>query len=428
MLNTKNLKISHKIMTDYIPYNCNKSKAYKIEIDEDNNEKDRDEKDKNEINENKINDNEIDDNEIDENKIKENEPDKNVKIDKKDKKKEIIKKDIIYPIGLRNFLYEKNNDSYFNYNNYEMTTGNICYMNSSIQCLFHLEDFTDNITKSAIYKKGDLVRATSSLIEEMKSSKNKNSDLLSVKNIKKAMGKIDERYNDNNEEDANEFISNFLDGLLDEIGNKNNLPEKLNIENESDRDAYNKFYKRFYNAKGNSFLLELFYSILKTQKVCQRCGKVNSIKFNTNNIIELPIYGLAKKGNDIYLNEIIENYLKKNKNISGECKFCSGKIYEKINIYSLPKYLILYFGRTIGNKYINNQIIFPDEYYFNGNTLYQITSVIYHSQLGKKSGHYTASCRCDNDWYYFNDSYVAKEKFRNKHLKPIILIYEKNLK
>lgn len=31
MLNTKNLKISHKIMTDYIPYNCNKSKAYKIE-------------------------------------------------------------------------------------------------------------------------------------------------------------------------------------------------------------------------------------------------------------------------------------------------------------------------------------------------------------------------------------------------------------
>ena len=32
------------------------------------------------------------------------------------------------------------------------------------------------------------------------------------------MGEIDERYKDNNQEDANECISNYLDGLLDEIG------------------------------------------------------------------------------------------------------------------------------------------------------------------------------------------------------------------
>ena len=127
-----------------------------------------------------------------------------------------------------------------------------------------------------------------------------------------------------------------------------------------------------------------------------------------------------------YLNDIIANYLNTNKNITGECKFCRKNISEKIDLYSLPKYLILYFGRTIGNKYISNQINFLDEYNFE-NVPYRITSVIYHSKLGKKFGHYTASCKCDNNvWYYFNDSYVTKEHFRNKsHLKPIILIYEK---
>ena len=45
--------------------------------------------------------------------------------------------------------------------------------------------------------------------------------------------------------------------------------------------------------------------------------------------------------------------------------------------------------------------------------------------MGKNTGHYTASCKCDNDWYHFNDSYVKKEENREKYLKPIILIYER---
>ena len=407
--------------------NCNRKNVNENEIYKNNqngNEQDENEKDENE-------------NEQDEIESNENEQDENEENEKECKKNQIKEKtnsnenDIIYPIGLNNFLYEKNNGYFLGYNSYEMTTGNICYMNSSIQCLFHLKDFTDNITKIASHKKGDLINATSNLIEEMK---NKNSDVLSVKNIKNAMGKIDERYKDNNQEDANEFISNFLDGLLDEIGDKNNLPKPLDIKNELDRAAYDKFYNRFYKIKGNSFLLDLFYSIIKTEKKCKKCKKSNSIKFNTNNIIELPIKSLVKGKNDIYLPEVIANY-KKNENITGECKFCHhGKIYEETNIYSLPKYLILYFGRTVGNKYISNQILFPEKCDFTNNASYRITSVIYHSQLDKKTGHYTASCKCDNNiWYYFNDSYAIKEKekesienFNNKkHLKPIILIYEK---
>ena len=99
---------------------------------------------------------------------------------------------------------------------------------------------------------------------------------------------------------------------------------------------------------------------------------------------------------------------------------------------------MFYFGRTIGNKFINNQIIYPPKIDFSKylkssikNSYYNNTGIIYYSRLGKKAGHYTASCLCDNDdsWYHFNDSVVTKEeKNRNAYQKPIILIYEKKNK
>jgi ubiquitin C-terminal hydrolase len=343
---------------------------------------------------------------------------------------------IINPIGLVNVIFEKKD--YFGYNyNYKMTIGNICYMNSSIQCLLHLKDFTDKIIKASEDKNGALITATAELIKQMKGVDKKKSNVLSVEDIKKSMGKIDDRYNDYNQEDANEFISNYLDGLLNEIGDKNKLPIPLNINDKSDEEAYIKFYNRFYNSKGDSFLLDLFYSILKTQKVCKSCNRVISIKFNAYNLFELPIYELAKIRKDLDFIEIFNNYLAKNHNIDGECKYCGqNNIYEQIFIYSLSKYLIFYFGRTIGNKYVNNQIIYPDEYNFsrflrissNNNCIYKITSVIYYSRLSKKSGHYTASCLCGNSWYHFNDDIVTKEENNeNEYEKPIILIYENNI-
>ena len=135
---------------------------------------------------------------------------------------------------------------------------------------------------------------------------------------------------------------------------------------------------------------------------------------------------LAKSGKDIKFEDIIYNYFQNNENIDGECKYCGkNEIYEKINMYSLSKYLIFYFGRTINDKYINNQIIFPDEFEFDEKNRYENISIMYYSNFDKKIGHYTASCKCDNDWYYFNDIYVEKGKYGNTNSKPIILIYKR---
>jgi ubiquitin C-terminal hydrolase len=315
-----------------------------------------------------------------------------------------------------------------------INNGNNCYLNSSLQLLTRVKELRENIfnIKSEnicidTITKGKICVEFQNIIQDIINGRRN----IDPGKLKKVMGEIDERYKDNNQEDANEFISNFLDGLLDEIGDKNNLPKPLDIKNESDRAAYDKFYKRFYRIKGNSFLLDLFYSIIKTQKICKSCSKVNSIKFNAFNIIELPIKNLAKRRNDIKLEDIMENYLKKNENINGECKFCGeNNIYEKINLYTLPKYLILYFGRTIDDNYINNQIIYPYKYTFesfiDNDTDYNLECVIEHSG-GAHYGHYTSLCpiKKENKWYKFSDTSFYENHGAYHGENAIILLYKK---
>ena len=315
-----------------------------------------------------------------------------------------------------------------------INNGNNCYLNSSLQLLTRVKELRINILNfkyenicSDSITEGKIYIEFKNIIQDINNGKK----TIDPRKLKKVMGMIDERYKDNNQEDANEFISNFLDGLLNEIGDKNNLPEPLNINNESDQIAYNKFYNRFYKKKGNSFLLDLFYSILKTQKVCKNCGKVNSIKFNAYNIIELPIINLCNKGNDIQFEDIIYNYFKKNENIDGECNNCGkNAIYEKINIYSLPKYLIFYFGRTVDNFYLNNTIIYHDKYTFesfkNNDIDYNLECVIEHSG-GAHFGHYTSLCPINktNNWYKFNDDNFCESHTTYKGQNAIILLYNK---
>ena len=369
--------------------------------------------------EKKNKENEFSDNTININKEK-NIIQKEEKIEQKEMEKESkYRNDEFYPI---NQLYGFINN------------GNNCYLNSSLQLLTRINDLKinifnynyENICADAVTK-GKLFLEFRKILQDIQNGKH----YIDPKKLKKVMGEIDEKYKDNNQEDANEFISNFLDGLLDEIGDKNNLPKPLNVNNKFDKEAYDRFYNRFYKAKGDSFLLDLFYSILKTQKVCKNCNKVFSIKFNAYNLFELPIYDLAKKKYDIKFEDILEKYLEKNENIDGECKYCGKKkIYEKINIYSLSKYVMFYFGRTIDNKYINNQIIYKEKFSLDSSIKndieYKLECVIEHSG-GAHYGHYTSLCPIDqtDKWYKFSDTSYYEHENKYHGSNAILLLYKR---
>ena len=336
----------------------------------------------------------------------------------------------IPPVGLIN-LSRQSHNNYYEYNyfedNYNSKLYNVCYMNSCIQCLFHLKYFANFLLEN---NGKSLSKASFNLLLKMIKSENGNkTDFnLSVIEIKEAMSKIDQRYKKNNQEDVNEFISIYLYELLEETADKSCQIKKLIIDNKYEKEAYDKLYCKFYLKNGYSFLMDLFYGILKIEKYCKYCNNLIFIRFNIYNMIELPIYELSK--NDLYkslnLKDIIDNYLQPYKNINSLCNICKREIYTRTKIYTYPKYLILYFGRTVEYEYISNDINYDHLLTIDNITFYNLASVIYYTSFGYKIGHYSCSCKIDNKWYYFDDNNVQKiQKPENISGKVIILFYEK---
>ena len=337
----------------------------------------------------------------------------------------------VQPVGLYNLSKEKN-DNYYIYKSKKLL--NICYMNSSIQCLFHLKKFTDFIFNYECIENKylNLVNATKELLINMI----KNKDNLNVENIKNAMGKIDDRYKYNNQEDANEFISNFLNNLLEETSDKNKFIDKNNnIIDKLEKEAYDKFYNKFYKKKGKSLLLNLFYGNLITVKYCKNCRLKSNIKFSAYNMLELPIYELSKNNTyrtSLDIDKILDSYFS-DSIFNQKCK-CNRLIYMKNYLFSIPNYLIIFFGRTVNdNQYINDNIIYNDKlnlnkYLYNNKNNYSnyfLECVILHSGSAK-SGHYTCLCQVSGGWYFFNDSQKPEKVSSFQSKNAIMILYKRS--
>ena len=246
-----------------------------------------------------------------------------------------MKKEFIYPTKLLNLSrvnkkIEKKICSEKNFSNLY----NVCYMNSSIQCLFHLKDFINKILEyEKAYKDRKLIKATANLIKCMQKESNERR-FFTVNEIKEVMGESIDLYKENNQEDANEFISNFLNLLHEEIADKKNFTKNVKINNEDDSECFKKFFQKFYKKKGSSFILDLFYGILRTKKYCIFCKNTISKNYSFFNILELPIYFLAKNNKDI-LNfvEILINYTSQKKNSNVQCENCGRQTYSLTEIY-----------------------------------------------------------------------------------------------
>lgn len=344
----------------------------------------------------------------------------------------------IPPVGLLN-LSRKDKKNKTNYNNLYLY--NTCYINSSLQCLFRLDEFINNILNCS---GGNLTNASVELINNMRNFYKKNKKNLSVSGIKEAMVEIDNKYEENNPEDANEFISNYLNGILNETANKSKISKinQIELNDEFDKEAFTNFYNKFYKKKGSSFILDLFNGILRTRSYCKNCDTTFSIRFNAYFILELSIFDLLEKNNNesnesLKINKILENFISEKEVSNTICSICKNNTYTKTDIYTLPKYLIIYFERNDGNDYIKNDIEVAKTINFynflknknleQSDYIYNLRAVIYYSFFDDKNGHYTSSCHIGNKWYYFDDINFESEKnfYMYNEDYPVLLFYEK---
>ena len=200
--------------------------------------------------------------------------------------------------------------------------GNTCFMNSSIACLsnstelttyFLTQKFKDDInTQNKEGLGGKLSNAWYKLLQEYWMSGN---TVGNPSNVKAQVAKKVRKFSGFNQQDSNEFITEFLSILSEELNKndkKNYVELKEKGEKESDLECAIRFWK-VYLERNDSIITDIFSGLLKSELICNSCG-YNNITFDPFNTLTLPIPNTKK-------------ILKK-------------KLYEDITLFYIPKYCI----------------------------------------------------------------------------------------
>ena len=301
---------------------------------------------------------------------------------------------------------------------------NNCFMNSSLQNLLHCENFADRIHSIPDNKLSDkpLAKEIKNLITEINNGETE----LDPRKVKSILSTVEEKYKYNEQNDANEFITIFLNQLLKEL-NGVSANEYVTEKIPSDELEMKSFYKledRFF-LKNKSFLLNLFYGRLKREYICTK-NHIVSIKFNNFNTLILPH---PEQSNDLI--DLLILYQKgKLINDTVFCEACQKECqyYITTKIYNIPKYFIVCLEKE--SAYHSAGIEFPkilqtEKFMKNGygNETYYLNSFIEYSG-NRKSGHYTAKVCQNKKWYSISDSYyhgIDESEIYNK--SAIILFY-----
>ena len=338
------------------------------------------------------------------------------------------------PVGLVNLSRYQRINNYKSYKKKNLF--NSCYMNASMQCLFRIDGFVNKIIQ---YDKGNLTLATKKIIYDMQKPNIKQCSVLDIKN---AMGEKNEKYNDEFQEDANEFITNYLNYLIEET--KDFVNELDWNYKKEDEKFFNKFYRKFFKRNGTSFIIDLFYGVFRTEYYCKKCKDIFNIKFSSFNILEIPVTEKNSFENNGPLNvqNLIENFISEKDDMDKICTKCGITVKMKTSINSLPKCLIIYFNKddyqdntnkinipkTINMKnYVYDESLIKDNDYY-----YNLKGIIFYSNFSSKAGHYKAACLVNNTdnekWYYFDDNNFKTDKNLLRIYdddNPYLLFYEK---
>ena len=175
--------------------------------------------------------------------------------------------------------------------------GNTCFMNSSIACLsncseltayFLTEKFKQNINKNNKQGlQGKLAYAWFDLLKQYWTTKTRTGD---PSNVKSTVAKKVKKFAKFNQQDSNEFMTEFL-SILNEDLNKSDKKEYKELKKKGKDETELDCAKRFWNLhllRNDSIVTDLFSGLLKSDVKCSECG-FDNITFDPFNTLTLAI-------------------------------------------------------------------------------------------------------------------------------------------
>lgn len=253
-----------------------------------------------------------------------------------------------------------------------MNLGNTCYLNATIQCLYHLKPFVNYmLSKKLYYDKG-----------------------ITGKFIKVLEYLSDSTYNSYKSVYLEDFVSSFFYGnVMFKKGEQNDchifLVTLLN--------TMNKEMKTYYQ---DETISKLFCNYIEN-KTSSNYDYNPHVDREPSFCISLPIKN--KKGKAFStLEECIKNYQESKVLVDS---YTGKKVKEEAKIYLTGNFLVFNLQRVSEGRHIPNLIKYNEILKF-GNYTYELVGLIKH--IGNEySGHKVALCKEANTWFEFDDTKVT---------------------
>jgi len=320
--------------------------------------------------------------------------------------------------------------------------GNTCFMNCILQCLCRTKSLRELICSrnadAAI--KGKLARAFGSVMRDIWTKDNH--EIVSPVSLKLQVQRYASRFSGTNQQDSQEFLRFFLEGIHDDLNRVKKKPTYTEIDDTdmSDRQKSDIYWKR-YLSRESSPIQDIFVGQLKSVLTCTFCEH-RSVTYDPFWDLSLPIPTKNETG-EMMISKCFRMFTRE-ETLDGDekpsCEKCKKrrKCTKRFLIDRFPQVLVLHLKRFSGVRYrtkLETKVVFPyelnleDYAAFKGqtnNTSYTLYGVSNHMG-GTHGGHYTAYCKHPdtNKWYSFNDARV-NEVSSSRVVSPsaYVLFYE----